>query len=455
MAKLEIKYRTSGGVMGPRVPKVSFETWAGSPELKKENGSQPQPWHCPLHVSGCTHGVELIYSHETETRIFNDNGRIRIEWDRKVDPDGSHGPKNFTLSAPPPSQNYLFATGLDIQVPPGYVLRTEPHPRFFSDTTGAAPAAMYGHVQSEWWPKKLFMVFKIPFPGQCHIFRKGDAYAQVLVIPDDACEVVQMTPEEESRRRQLEDDIRVGKSLIGKRVWHSAGGVEFNDHYTVLARVYDKEGIEGVERVAREAVHRYKTCVPAGLTVPEYFQLANQYRAESRYTEAKEVLHCVMRAEPHNAEVYNQISRLEWELGVAVDAVRTLRLAVELQPKEATYRRNLGEFYRRLGRINESHEQFAVAVSLRPNDPELLTVLSVILVQLGRAPEALDRCRLAAQLDPRSAATQMVLGMIQLQLNRPADARSCFETALALDPNFTPAREALGKLPPASVASPA
>ena len=56
MAKLEIKYRTEGKALPPRPIRVSLPGWGGSPDLKKENGSQPQPWHCPLHVEGATSG---------------------------------------------------------------------------------------------------------------------------------------------------------------------------------------------------------------------------------------------------------------------------------------------------------------------------------------------------------------------------------------------------------------
>ena len=450
MAKLEIKYRLADGVLPPRIPKVSFDTWAGDPNLKKQNGSQPQPWHCPLHVAGCTHGLELVYGYDDEVQIYNDNGNIRIEWDKGADPDGSKGGKYFTLSVPLPSQNYLFATGLDVRVPPGYVLRTEPHPRYFADQTATAPAAMYGHLPSHWWPKKLFMVFKIPFPGQRHIFRKGEPYAQALVIPEDNCELSPMSPEEEDYRKRLEADIALGKSLIGKRIWHSAGGVEFNDHFTVLARVYEKEGIEGINRMAQEAVHRYRTCVPPGKTIPEYFQIAAQYRAQDRNTEAKEVLHHVMRTDPRNAEVYNRISQLEWDIGVPMDAVRTIKLAIERAPNEPNYRRNLGEFYRRLGRLPEAQQQFSAALALRPDDAELLTVSGVVLAQMGQLDGALEMGRRAAQANPRSAPTQMVLGMIMEQLHRPAEARAHFEMALSLDPNFAPARQALARAPAGS-----
>jgi len=128
MEKLEIRYRLEGKALPPRPVRVSLPGWGGSPEMKKENGSSPQPWHCPPHTEGATHGMELVYQFDTEVRIVNDAGRISIYRDREREPDGSPGP-NFVLSVPLPSQNYLFSTCIDIQAPPGYVIRAQPHPR--------------------------------------------------------------------------------------------------------------------------------------------------------------------------------------------------------------------------------------------------------------------------------------------------------------------------------------
>ena len=40
---------------------------------------------------------------------------------------------------PKPSKYYLFKTQVDVQAPPGMVLRTQPHPRFYADQTGTVP----------------------------------------------------------------------------------------------------------------------------------------------------------------------------------------------------------------------------------------------------------------------------------------------------------------------------
>src|SRR3954466_5628949 len=180
MAKVPLKKPLEGKALPPRPIRVSVPGWGGSAEKKKENGSEPQPWHCSLHVDGSTHGLELLYPYDTSCELVNDDGQVRIVWDPSGKPGDGIDPRVFTTSAPRPSLNYLFNTMTDLQPPPGYVLRTEPHPRYFSDNTGTAPAAVYGHVQTHWWPKQLFVVFKIPFLGQRHVFRKGDPYAQVL-----------------------------------------------------------------------------------------------------------------------------------------------------------------------------------------------------------------------------------------------------------------------------------
>ena len=77
MAKLEIKYRAEGKALPPRPIRVAINGWGGSAAMKKEDGSQPQPWHCPLFAAGCMHGVELIYQYEQED-VGVEAGRLAL-----------------------------------------------------------------------------------------------------------------------------------------------------------------------------------------------------------------------------------------------------------------------------------------------------------------------------------------------------------------------------------------
>jgi hypothetical protein len=116
--------------------------------------------------------------------VVHEHGTIRFDWDFSKEPDGGLTGGEFAAFAPrEASRYYLFNTRLDLLPPPGYVLRTEPHPRFFTDETGTVPAALIGHVQNEWYPRLLYVVFPAPRPGQRHVFRKGEPFAQVLFVP--------------------------------------------------------------------------------------------------------------------------------------------------------------------------------------------------------------------------------------------------------------------------------
>lgn len=442
MVRPEIKYRATGKALPPRLLRASLPGWGGSPELKKENGSQPQPWHCPLHMEGATHGFELLFQYDTEARIVNEGGDVRIIWDYASEAGAT---PDFTLGAPPPIQNYLFGTSLDIQAPPGYVLRTTPHPRFFRDSTGTVPAAFYGHVHSEWWPKKLFVVFKAPEPGQVHVFRKGEPYVQILFVPDQEYQLVKMDAEEESRRTRLENDIRRCKSLIARHVWHSAGGFEFNDHYKVLERAFDRGGLAAVEALVREGVQRYDEVVPRGKSVLEYFDIARRFRAEGKLTESKEVLHHVMAIDPRNPEVHNRIAQLEWDSGVREDAIRTMSRAARMRPAPP-YLGNLGQMLTEVGRHSEAEAAFRASLAMAPNDANVLSCLGLQMAQTGRLSEGSDMCSRAAAMSPPSAPARHRLGLIHLLHQRFDAARRAFESALAADPSYAAARASLEEL---------
>jgi Flp pilus assembly protein TadD len=449
MDKLAIKYRTAGKALPPQPIRLEVAGWGGSPDRKKEDGSEPQPWHCTPFSEGATCGVELLYQYDNECHIVNDTGQIRIDWDFANEPGGGATPDEFSESEPRPSQFYFFATSVDLQAPPGYVLRTEPHPRFFTDTTGTVPPAVCAQVMTHWWPKKLFVGFKAPPLGQRHIFRKGEPYVQILFVPQHTrYETTRMSPEEETRRVDLEAGIHVAKSLIATRVWHDLDGHEFNDHYRVLARAFDREGHAGVEAAIHEAVERHHRTVPRGRTMAEYLSLARQYQRDGKYVEAKQVLFHTLTVDPYNAEASNLMAILGWTMGLKNLAVSAMRRAVLLKPQSPLYPGNLGEILRHLGRHEEAEASLRMSLQLNPGDPQVLSNLGLVLVAQGRVAEGLEVCQAALALTPRLPIVPFRLGTILAGLGRHEEARQAFRLALDLAPDYTDAQLALQELPP-------
>jgi len=444
MDNLQIKYSTSGKALPPRPIRLQIPGWAGSPDLKMVNGSEPQPWHCPPFCDGATEGLELVYHYDTECHVYHENGDLKIDWDYAKEPGGVLGGDEFGLFAPKPAKFYFFASLVDMQAPPGYVLRTQPHPRFYTDDTGTVPAAVVGHVQTEWWPKKLFVVFKAPKPGERHIFRKGEPYVQVTFVPQQqTCQLVPMTAEENAPRRAQEQGIVRSKSFIAKDVWHNGSGAEFSDHYRVLARAFAREGKSAVQNTIDQAVKYVQSVAPSGKTVPEYLELAYQYQREGKPREAQEVLFHVRAADPGNAEAASRLGVIAGSAGLPQLAVQMMRQAVTRQPGNPVYHNNLGVALRRMGLLADAEASFRAAVRLNPADPILMSNLGLTIALLGRGEEGLAACQASLALGARSAAAHFRTGQVLTGLGREAEARPHYETALSIDPGFAPARDAL------------
>src|SRR5690606_14218143 len=79
---------------------------------------------------------------------------------------------------------YSLATLLEIKAPENYTIRIESHPRLYSDRTGNVPLVVPGHIGG-FWPRSLFVVFKVPREGERHLFKPQEPYAQILAFQDN------------------------------------------------------------------------------------------------------------------------------------------------------------------------------------------------------------------------------------------------------------------------------
>jgi Flp pilus assembly protein TadD len=447
MDKLQIKYRIVGKAVPPRPIRMNVGGWGGTAEMKV-NGSEPQPWHCPPFVEASTYGLELVYPYETECHVINDNGNIRFDWDFAKEPGVKLQGDEFGVFFPRPGKFYLFGSSLDMQAPPGYVIRTLPHPRMFTDDTGTVPVAVMGHVQTEWWPKPIFLVFRVPPVGQRHIFRKGEAYAQILCVPHRVdYEVERMTPEEESRRSSLDRAIAVSSSHISKNVWHNPAGQEFKDYYKVMGRAFADDGIAGVEKAVHDALEHQQRLQPADKSIPECLDMGYQLQREGKLVDARTIYFHVLSRDPNNAEAASRLGILAATMKLPQIALNMMSKAVALRPNWPAYHGNLGEMLRRMGRHAEAETSFRASLQLNPNDPQTLSAFGLTLVEQGRSAEGVQACRAALAMNPNMPALHLRLGSALARSGQPAEARKAYEAALALDPRFADAQRALQELP--------
>jgi Flp pilus assembly protein TadD len=449
MTKHTIKYSTASRALPPRRTKLEVPGWGGDASQKMVDGSVVQPWHCQPFVEGNTYGLELIYQHEQECHIINDAGAVRIEWDFYKEPGGDvTGGEFVTFFPKEASRQYLFSTRIDIEAPPDHVARIEPHPRFFTDATGTVPVAIIANVQTEWWSKWFFVVFKVPPPGQRHIFRKGEPFAQVIFVPRRVSyDLVPMTPAEETTRRLTAQRVESARNEIATNFWLNSAGADQSNYYKVLSAAFSREGHDGVERVINQGHARRQEQIPSVETpIADAMAQAAAEMAQHRYAEAREIYFALLAREPDNADAVANYGICLCCIGSTLPGLRTIAHSITLEPRNPLRHSTLARMFQLLGRLEESEVAYRNALAVDPNNLGVLIDLSQVVAAQKKFDEALRLVDRVLALAPKSPLAHLRKGLILEQARRLPEARRCIQTALKVDPNLAEARTALARL---------
>lgn len=269
MQDVLVKYRT-WNAPPPAPIKLEIPGWAGH-DRDHSDGAVPQPWHCPPFVDASIYGHELVYPYKSECRVKRVSGEVVFEGDFSDEPrllaENGESIRPPMMSFAP--GHYGMSSGLDMEPPEGYVIRTEPHPRFYTDDTGSVPCMLAGHIQ-RWWSRIFFVVFKAPREGEEHVFRHGEPYGQILFVPQRSLVRLEPFTAEECRAREVREK-RIGDhgSKIAKHSWRDNKMLGFDDKYKVLSSAYAKGGYEVMDETIMERINKpaasIKTKIPKRL----------------------------------------------------------------------------------------------------------------------------------------------------------------------------------------------
>jgi hypothetical protein len=207
--------------------------WAGKPEPRRD-GSHEHAWHCVPFSESAKYGIELFYPFDKELKVTTQNGKLVFDGDLGPNPEsGIEWPPFRTFG----EQFYTYQILLDLKVEEGLALRIEPHPRFYLDPTETVPIAVPALLR-RWWPMMNFIVFKSPAEGRMHIFRPGEPFAQVIVIPAESeFELVEMSEEEAAERELQGRRIHATRYTLSKEThWVSSTNTEFDGTYRHIHR---------------------------------------------------------------------------------------------------------------------------------------------------------------------------------------------------------------------------
>ncbi len=224
-----LKYRLHGHRPPPQAIKLAVPGWGGERQPRAD-GSHEQPWHCLPYSESARYGVEVLYPFEEELRVTQFRGRVRLEadWGEPVDTDMMWPPFR-----PFGEDYYSYQISLDLEVPSGWAIRTEPLPRYFTDATNTTPLAVPALIRTDWWPMMFFCIFKAPPKGVTHIFRKGEPFMSIIVLPaDPELELQPMTEDEAAQREMRARRLAASRDMLAKGTrWTSTTNTVFDGTY--------------------------------------------------------------------------------------------------------------------------------------------------------------------------------------------------------------------------------
>jgi hypothetical protein len=230
-----MKYRLHGRRAAPQPIQMPIPGWGGAAQPRAD-GSHEQPWHCTPFSESARYGVELLYPFEAELKVRNLRGRVRLEADWGDAPDDQTMWPPFRAFG---EDYYSYQLALDLQVPAGWSIRTEPHPRYYTDPTNTTPLAVPAMIRSQWWPMTFFCIFKAPPKGVTHVFRKGEPFIAIIALPSEPDLDLQPMSEEEAAEREVRSRrLAASRDALAEGTrWLSTTNTIFDGTYRHMLRV--------------------------------------------------------------------------------------------------------------------------------------------------------------------------------------------------------------------------
>src|ERR1700753_2751443 len=133
----KVKYRLNDPRLAPRRTKLEIPGYAGTRQTRAD-GSREQVWQCVPFSEGAQYGIELFYPYDNALSVSTRDGQLSFDSEWGEPPaDGIQWPpfRNFG------DNFYTYQLLLDLKVDKGFAIRTEPHPRFYSDSTDTVAIA--------------------------------------------------------------------------------------------------------------------------------------------------------------------------------------------------------------------------------------------------------------------------------------------------------------------------
>ena len=165
---------------------------------------------------------------------------------------------------------------------------------------------------------------------------------------------------------------------------------------------------------------------------------------EGRLEEAEQLYRAILKNQPTNLDVNNNLGVLLCALGRFDEAEASYRKAIELKPDYVQAHSNLSNALKELGRFDEAEASCRKVIELKPDYVQAHNNLGIILYDLNKFDEAEASYRKAIELKPDYVEANYNLGSTLNELGRFDEAEVSYRKAIEFKPDYELAHINLG-----------
>lgn len=170
------------------------------------------------------------------------------------------------------------------------------------------------------------------------------------------------------------------------------------------------------------------------------------YAQQGLWTQAMTSIKRAVELDPKNASYHNSLGnchKAQKNYNLAVPCYQT---ALLLKPDYASPTNNLGTIYQHQNAFDKAASIYRQALVINPNSPDPHYNLGLCALHQNNPEQALQSFDACRQLAPDHLKINLMTGVAYLQLNQFSQAKSCFEAQIAIDPNCHESHFHLGQI---------
>ncbi len=171
-------------------------------------------------------------------------------------------------------------------------------------------------------------------------------------------------------------------------------------------------------------------------------ELMRSARAEDAALLCKEIC----ERESGNINAWLMQGQVLGQLGRYIEAVDSLRAAVDIQPDNAVAHYLLGAVFQALNDDSHAIDCYQRAISIESDYVDALNNLGVILQKSGDFQVAANNYEKVINLSPAHVGAIYNMGLVKLSMGQEGEAVEYFRKSLSLNPDSAPSHYNLGKI---------